>query len=149
MTCFRCKNVKFEKIPQLRAAFSIDGTVTAANASTINDGASALILASTKAVKKYNLKPIAKILSFADAAQEPQWFTTAPTIAAPKALKLAKMNSNDVDFFEVNEAFSVVPLAFFKSNHTCKSSCLNPPPRPPACPFLLVFLTNSSGTMIL
>lgn len=108
------KNVKFEKIPQLRAAFSKDGTVTAANASTINDGASALILASTKAVKKYNLKPIAKILSFADAAQEPQWFTTAPTIAAPKALKLAKMNSNDVDFFEVNEAFSVVPLAFNK-----------------------------------
>jgi len=108
------KNVKFEKIPQLRAAFSKDGTVTAANASTINDGASALILASTKAVKKYNLKPIAKILSFTDAAQEPQWFTTAPTIAAPKALKLAKMNSNDVDFFEVNEAFSVVPLAFNK-----------------------------------
>ena len=109
-----CKNVKFEKIPQLRAAFSKDGTVTAANASTINDGASALILASTKAVIKYDLKPIAKILSFADAAQEPQWFTTAPTIAAPKALKLAKMNSNDVDFFEVNEAFSVVPLAFNK-----------------------------------
>ena len=108
------KNVKFEKIPQLRAAFSKDGTVTAANASTINDGASTLILASTKAVIKYDLKPIAKILSFADAAQEPQWFTTAPTIAAPKALKLAKMNSNDVDFFEVNEAFSVVPLAFNK-----------------------------------
>ena len=108
------KNVKFEKIPQLRAAFSKDGTVTAANASTINDGASALILASTKAVIKYDLKPIAKILSFADAAQEPQWFTTAPTIAAPKALKLAKMNFNDVDFFEVNEAFSVVPLAFNK-----------------------------------
>ena len=108
------KNVKFEKIPQLRAAFSKDGTVTAANASTINNGASALILASTKAVIKYDLKPIAKILSFADAAQEPQWFTTAPTIAAPKALKLAKMNSNDVDFFEVNEAFSVVPLAFNK-----------------------------------
>jgi|TARA_B100001105_G_scaffold151449_1_gene121516 acetyl-CoA C-acetyltransferase len=108
------KNVKFEKIPQLRAAFSKDGTVTAANASTINDGASALILASTKAVKKYDLKPIAKILSFADAAQEPQWFTTAPTIAAPKALKLAKMTTSDVDFFEVNEAFSVVPLAFNK-----------------------------------
>ena len=108
------KNVKFEKIPQLRAAFSKDGTVTAANASTINDGASALILASTKAVIKYDLKPIAKILSFADAAQEPQWFTTAPTIAAPKALKLAKMTTSDVDFFEVNEAFSVVPLAFNK-----------------------------------
>ena len=108
------KNVKFEKIPQLRAAFSKDGTVTAANASTINDGASALILASTKAVIKHDLKPIAKILSFADAAQEPQWFTTAPTIAAPKALKLAKMTTSDVDFFEVNEAFSVVPLAFNK-----------------------------------
>jgi len=108
------KNVKFEKIPQLRAAFSKDGTVTAANASTINDGASALILASTKAVIKYDLKPIAKILSFADATQEPQWFTTAPTIAAPKALKLAKMTTSDVDFFEVNEAFSVVPLAFNK-----------------------------------
>ena len=108
------KNVKFEKIPQLRAAFSKDGTVTAANASTINDGASTLILASTKAVIKYDLKPIAKILSFADAAQEPQWFTTAPTIAAPKALKLAKMTTSDVDFFEVNEAFSVVPLAFNK-----------------------------------
>ncbi len=108
------KNVKFEKIPQLRAAFSKDGTVTAANASTINDGASALILANTKAVKKYDLKPISKILSFADAAQEPQWFTTAPTIAAPKALKLAKMTTSDVDFFEVNEAFSVVPLAFNK-----------------------------------
>jgi acetyl-CoA C-acetyltransferase len=108
------KNVKFEKIPQLRAAFSKDGTVTAANASTINDGASALILASVEAVKKFDLKPIAKILSFADAAQAPQWFTTAPTIAAPKALKLAKMSTNDVDFFEVNEAFSVVPLAFNK-----------------------------------
>ena len=108
------KNVKFEKIPQLRAAFSKDGTVTAANASTINDGASALILASTDAVKKYDLKPIAKILSFADAAQEPQYFTTAPTKAAPKALKLAKMTISDVDYFEVNEAFSVVPLAFNK-----------------------------------
>ena len=108
------KNVKFEKIPQLRAAFSKNGTVTAANASTINDGASALILASADAVKKYDLKPIAKILSFADSAQAPQWFTTAPTKAAPKALKLAKMTTNDVDFFEINEAFSVVPLAFNK-----------------------------------
>jgi acetyl-CoA C-acetyltransferase len=108
------KNVKFEKIPQLRAAFSKDGTVTAANASTINDGASALVLASADAVKKYDLKPIAKILSFADTAQAPQWFTTAPTKAAPKALKLAKMTTDDVDFFEINEAFSVVPLAFNK-----------------------------------
>ena len=105
------KRVKFEKVSQLRPAFSKNGTVTAANASTINDGASALILASAEALKKYNLKPVAKILSFADAAHEPQWFTTAPTIAAPKALKLAKITISDVDYFEVNEAFSVVPLA--------------------------------------
>lgn len=108
------KRVKFEKVSQLRPAFSKNGTVTAANASTINDGASALILASAEALKKYNLKPVAKILSFADAAHEPQWFTTAPTIAAPKALKLAKITISDVDYFEVNEAFSVVPLAFNK-----------------------------------
>lgn len=108
------KRVKFEKIPALRPAFSKDGTVTAANASTINDGASALILASAKAVKRYGLKPVAKILSFADAAHAPQWFTTAPTKAAPKALKLAKMTKEDVDYFEVNEAFSVVTLAFNK-----------------------------------
>lgn len=106
------KRVKFEKIPNLRPAFSKNGTVTAANASTINDGASALILASDKAVKKYGLKPVAKIVSFADAAHAPAWFTTAPTKAAPKALKLAKMTMADVDYFEVNEAFSVVPLAF-------------------------------------
>jgi acetyl-CoA C-acetyltransferase len=108
------KRVKFEKIPQLRPAFTKTGTVTAANASTINDGASALILASAKAVKKYGLQPIAKILSFADAAQAPQWFTTAPTKAAPKALKKAKIAAADVDYFEVNEAFAVVPLAFNK-----------------------------------
>lgn len=108
------KKVRFEKIPSLRAAFSKDGTVTAANASTINDGASALVLASGKKVKELGLKPIAKILSFADAAQEPAWFTTAPTLAAPKALKLAGMSLNDVDYFEVNEAFSVVTLAFNK-----------------------------------
>ena len=104
--------VKFEKIPQLRPAFSKDGTVTAANASTINDGASALVLASESAVKKYGLKPIARIVSYADAAQEPQWFTTAPTLAAPKALKRAGMDMNDIDYLEVNEAFSVVPMAF-------------------------------------
>jgi len=108
------KSVKFEKIPQLRAAFTKTGTVTAANASTINDGASALILASVEALKKHNLNPIAKILSFADAAQAPEWFTTAPTKSAPKALGLAKMSTTDVDYFEVNEAFSVVPLAFNK-----------------------------------
>ena len=108
------KRVKFEKIPSLRPAFNKDGTVTAANASTINDGASALVLASAAAVKKYNLKPIAKILSFADAAHEPAWFTTAPTKAAPLALKLAGLSKKDVDYFEVNEAFSVVTLAFNK-----------------------------------
>ena len=108
------KNVNFEKIPKLKAAFSKNGTVTAANSSTMNDGASALILASAEAIKKHNLSPIAKILSFADSAHAPEWFTTAPTKAVPKALKIAKMTTNDVDYFEVNEAFSVVPLAFNK-----------------------------------
>jgi len=108
------KKVKFEKIPNLRPAFSKEGTVTAANASTINDGASALILASENAVDKYNLNPIARIISYADAAQEPAWFTTAPTLAAPKALSRANMNIDEVDLFEVNEAFSVVTLAFNK-----------------------------------
>jgi len=106
------KKVKFEKIPSLRPAFNKDGTVTAANASTINDGASAIILASEEAVAKYGLKPIAKILSFADAAHEPEWFTTAPTLAAPKALKRAGLAIADVDLFEVNEAFAVVTMAF-------------------------------------
>jgi len=108
------KKVKFEKIPNLRPAFTKDGTVTAANASTINDGASALIIASEKAVEKYGLKPISEILSFADAAQEPQWFTTAPTLAAPLALERAGLSKSDIDLFEVNEAFSVVTLAFAK-----------------------------------
>ena len=106
------KKVMFEKIPGLRPAFSPDGTVTAANASTINDGASVLILASEAAVKRLGLKPIAKIRGFADAEQEPEWFTTTPTIAAPKALKMAGLSKNDIDFFEVNEAFSVVTMAF-------------------------------------
>jgi acetyl-CoA C-acetyltransferase len=106
------KNVFFDKIPSLRPAFTKDGTVTAANASTINDGASALILASEKAVKKYGLTPIAKIVGFADAEQEPKWFTTAPTKAAPLALKRAKMKITDVDYFEVNEAFAAVAMAF-------------------------------------
>ena len=108
------KNVNFEKIPKLKAAFSKNGTVTAANSSTMNDGASALILASAEAIKKHNLSPIAKILSFADSAHAPEWFTTATTKAAPKALKISKMTTDDVDYFEVNEAFSVVPLAFNK-----------------------------------
>lgn len=106
------KKVKFEKIPALRAAFSKEGTATAANSSTINDGAAALVLVSEEMVKAHGLKPIAEIISFADAAHEPQWFTTAPTLAAPLALKRAGMTIDDVDFFEVNEAFSVVTLAF-------------------------------------
>ena len=108
------KNVMFEKIPTLRPAFSKDGTVTAANASTINDGASALVLVSGEMVKKLNLKPIARIVSFADGEQAPEWFTTAPTIAAPIALKRAGLTLNDIDYFEVNEAFAVVPMAFAK-----------------------------------
>jgi acetyl-CoA C-acetyltransferase len=106
------KKVNFDKIPGLRPAFAADGTATAANASTINDGASALILASAEAVKKYGLTPIAKIRGFADAEQAPEWFTTSPTVAAPKALKMAGLSINDIDFFEVNEAFSAVALAF-------------------------------------
>ena len=108
------KNVFFDKIPTLKPAFSKEGTVTAANASTINDGASALVLASAEAVKRLNLTPIARIVSFADGEQEPQWFTTAPTIAAPKALKYAGLKISDMDYFEVNEAFAVVPMAFAK-----------------------------------
>ncbi|MEL6658188.1 MAG: acetyl-CoA C-acyltransferase [Bacteroidota bacterium] len=106
------KRVKFEKIPNLRAAFTKGGTVTAANASTINDGASAIILVSKRKAEELGLKPLAKIVAFADAAQEPQWFTTAPTIAAPRALERAGMTFDDVDYYEVNEAFSVVSLAF-------------------------------------
>jgi acetyl-CoA C-acetyltransferase len=106
------KKVKFEKIPKLRPAFTKEGTVTAANASTINDGASALVLVSEKAVKEYGLKPIAKIRGFADAAQEPEWFTTAPTLATPIALDRAGLKLEDIDYFEVNEAFSVVAMAY-------------------------------------
>jgi acetyl-CoA C-acetyltransferase len=106
------KNVMFDKIPSLRPAFSKDGTVTAANASTINDGASALIIASEKYVKEHGLHPIAEIVSYADAAHEPEWFTTAPTIAAPIALRRAGMDAKDISFYEVNEAFAVVTMAF-------------------------------------
>ena len=108
------KNVFFEKIPSLRPVFSKDGTVTAANASTINDGAAATILCSAEAVKKYNLHPIARIVSFGDAEQEPEWFTTAPTKATPVALQRAGLTLNDIDFFEVNEAFAVVTMAYNK-----------------------------------
>ena len=108
------KNVKMEKIPSLRAAFSKEGTVTAANASTINDGGAALILMSAEKALELKLTPIAKIKSFADAAQEPEWFTTAPSKAIPKALSKANITIDDVDYFELNEAFSVVGLANMK-----------------------------------
>ena len=108
------KNVKLEKIPALRAAFSKDGTVTAANASTINDGAAALVLMSAEKAKELNLEPLAKIRAHADAAQEPKWFTTTPAKALPKALAKAGISIEDVDFFEFNEAFAVVGLANMK-----------------------------------
>ena len=104
-------NVFLDKIPSLRPAFDKEGTITAANASTINDGASALVLASEEMVQKLGLKPLAKIVSYADAAQAPEWFTTAPSIAIPKALEKAGLSTSDVDFWELNEAFSVVGIA--------------------------------------
>lgn len=104
-------NVKLDKIPSLNAAFTKEGTVTAANASTINDGAGAVILMSEEKAKAMGLKPLATIVSYADAAQEPKWFTTAPAKALPKALDKAGLQLSDVDFFEFNEAFSVVGLA--------------------------------------
>jgi acetyl-CoA C-acetyltransferase len=104
-------NVFLDKIPSLRPAFDKEGTITAANASTLNDGASAVILASKEAVEKYGLKPIAKIVSYADAAHAPEWFTTAPSLAVPKALAKAGLSTSDVDYWELNQAFSVVGLA--------------------------------------
>ncbi|MET6991058.1 acetyl-CoA C-acyltransferase [Sediminicola arcticus] len=108
------KNVQLDKIPTLRPAFSKDGTVTAANASTINDGAAALVLMSADKAKELNLKPLATIKSYADAAQEPKWFTTAPSKALPKALAKAGIAQDQVDYFEFNEAFAVVGLANMK-----------------------------------
>ncbi len=108
------KNVFLDKIPSLRPAFTKDGTVTAANASTINDGGAALILMSAEKAAALKLKPLAKIVSYADAAHEPKWFTTAPSKALPKALGKANLKISDVDFFELNEAFSVVGLANMK-----------------------------------
>jgi len=105
------KNVRFEKIPSLRPVFAKDGTVTAANASTINDGASSIILMSEEKVKELGVTPIAKIRGFADAAQDPIWFTTSPSLAIPKAMKNAGVDKSDVDFYEINEAFSAVALA--------------------------------------
>jgi acetyl-CoA C-acetyltransferase len=108
------KNVNFDKIPSLPAVFQKDGTVTAANASTLNDGASAVVVMSKEKMEKLGLKPLARIVSFADASLAPEWFTLAPAKALPKALALAKLSINDIDFFEINEAFSVVAIANMK-----------------------------------
>jgi acetyl-CoA C-acetyltransferase len=105
------KNVSFDKIPGLKPVFTKEGTVTAANASTINDGASALLLMSKEKAKELGLKPIAKILGFGDAAQDPMWFTTAPSLAIPKALKHAGVDQKNVGYYEINEAFSAVAIA--------------------------------------
>ena len=108
------KNVRLEKISSLRPVFDKEGTITAANASTLNDGASALVLMSTEKATELNINPIAKIKSYADAAQEPEWFTTAPAKALPIALAKAGLSTSDVDYYELNEAFSVVGLANMK-----------------------------------
>ena len=102
--------VNFDKLPQLNPAFSKEGTVTAANASTMNDGAAAVVLMSAEKAKELGMKPIAIIKSFADAEQDPKWFTTAPSLALPKALNKANLTINEIDFFEFNEAFSVVGI---------------------------------------
>ncbi len=103
-------NVKFDKIPELKSPFQKDGTVTAANASTINDGAAALVLMSKEKAEELGLKPIAKILSYADAEQAPEWFTTTPSLALPKAVAKAGLNMEQIDYIELNEAFSVVGI---------------------------------------
>lgn len=105
------KNVKFEKIPGLKPVFKKEGTVTAANASTLNDGAAALVLMSKQKAEQLGLKPLARIVSYADAQQAPEWFTTAPSKAIPLALQKAGLGVDQVDFFEINEAFSVVSIA--------------------------------------
>lgn len=105
------KNVMFDKIPSLRPVFDKEGTVTAANASTMNDGASALVLVSKEKAEELGLKPLAKIRGFADAATDPLWFTTAPALAIPKAIKHAGLTAEDIDFYEINEAFAAVALA--------------------------------------
>jgi len=108
------KRVKFDKIPSLKPAFSKDGTITAANASTINDGAAALVIAGLQTVKLSDLKPVARIVAYADSEQEPAWFTTTPILATKKVLKKAGLSLSDIDYFEVNEAFAVVALAYIK-----------------------------------
>ena len=104
------KNVKLEKLPKLKPVFSPNGTVTAANASSLNDGASAVILMSTEKANELNLKPLAKIISYADASQDPKWFTTSPAKAVHKALKKSNLNTQDIDYWELNEAFSIVGI---------------------------------------
>ncbi|WP_445381881.1 acetyl-CoA C-acyltransferase [Robiginitalea sp. IMCC43444] len=108
------RNVRMDKIPQLRPAFTKTGTVTAANASTINDGAAAMVLMSAEKAKALGLEPLARIRSYADAAQEPKWFTTAPAKALPLALDKAGLSLDHIDYYEFNEAFSVVGLANIK-----------------------------------
>ena len=108
------KNVNFEKIPTLKPVFIKEGTVTAANASTMNDGAAALVLMSKEKAEELGLKPLAKIIGFADAEQAPEWFTTSPSLAMPKAAQKAGLTIKDLDYFEFNEAFSVVGLANIK-----------------------------------
>ena len=103
-------NVKFDKIPELKGAFVKEGTVTAANASTMNDGASAVVLISKEKAEELGLKPIAKILSYADAEQAPEWFTTTPSLAVPKAVAKAGLQMEDISYWELNEAFAVVGI---------------------------------------
>ncbi|MGF7214333.1 acetyl-CoA C-acetyltransferase [Spirosoma lacussanchae] len=106
------KNVIYDKVPTLKAAFTPDGTVTPASSSPISDGAAALVIMSQRKADELGLKPLARILAYADAEQQPEWFTTAPTKAVPLALERAGLTTADVDYFEINEAFAVVPLAF-------------------------------------
>ena len=105
---------RFDKIPTLRPAFDKEGSITAANASKINDGAAALVLSSEKYMKDKNLKPLAKILGYATHAQEPKWFTTAPVMAMKKVCEKTGLNMSDIDLFEINEAFSVVTMVAMK-----------------------------------
>ena len=108
------KNIKWEKVKTVRPAFDKEGTVTAVNASKINDGAAAVVLMSASKAEELGIKPIAKVRSYADAAQEPEWFTTTPSLAIPKALKKADLELSDIDFFEINEAFSVVAIVNYQ-----------------------------------
>ena len=108
------RNINYEKFKNLRPVFKKDGTITAGNASTLNDGAAAVVLMSEEKAKELNIKPIAKIISYADASQEPEWFTTSPAKAIPKALEKANLSKDDIDYWELNEAFSVVGIANIK-----------------------------------